>query len=128
MDPKAHESIRVRIESVDESRASEGEVEYQAWTKAERTKRGLKALGMAYGGAVVALFIPLVHFFAVPLLLLAGPFIFFLISGQEEVILGGSGICPKCAQSFKIVRSAVKWPLTDLCNHCQTELKIHRAA
>jgi hypothetical protein len=101
-----------------------GTVELRIWDKKERTMRALKALGMTWGAAAVCVIFPIIHFVLVPVLILAGPIIFSIVVGQEQVILGGKGQCPKCKQEFEIARSSVKWPMTDICNHCQAELKI----
>jgi hypothetical protein len=104
-----------------------GTVELKVWDKKERTTRALKALGLTWGLAVASILIPILHFILVPSLILAGPIVFFWIAGQEQVILGGKGICPECGKEFEIVRTAVKWPISDMCNHCQAEVKIEQA-
>lgn len=104
--------------------ASSGSVELKVWDKKERTTRALKALGFTLGLAVISVLIPILHFILVPTFILASPIVFFWIAGQEQVILGGKGNCPNCHKEFEIARSAVTWPLSDICNHCQAELKI----
>ncbi len=104
-----------------------GMVEFKTWTRAERTRRGLKAWGITWGLALVAVFLPILHFVLVPLLLIAGPVMFFSASAQEEVILGGQGTCPDCGRGIALVRSKPKWPLSDLCNHCQAPLQIRES-
>lgn len=101
-----------------------GTVLHQVWDKKDRTKRALKSLAQCWGGALVSVLIPLVHFVAVPSLLLAGPLLFFWRLTQKEVILGGKGQCPSCAKEFQIVRTKVQWPTSDICNHCKADLKI----
>jgi len=83
---------------------------------------------MSWGLGLVAIFIPLLHFVLVPLLIIAGPFAFYWVAGQEQIILGGKGECPECQREFEIARSPVKWPLSDLCNHCRSQLNIEPAA
>jgi hypothetical protein len=116
-------TIPVMIKSAN-NLESHGEVWLRNWEKKERTLRAFKSLGICWGLAIVTVFIPLAHFILVPSFLLAGPVLFFMTISQEQVILGGKGICPKCKKEFNIVRSQVKWPISDLCNHCQTQLKI----
>jgi hypothetical protein len=108
-------------------KTTQGTVAHQVWDKKERMTRGLKALGFSWGLALAAVLIPLLHFILVPTLLLAGPVVFFWIVKQEQIILGGKGECPECRKEFEIVRSAVEWPLSDLCNHCQAPVKISLA-
>jgi hypothetical protein len=123
---KSQEEIPVHITSV-RDKVSTGSVVLETWEKKERTARAFKALGISWGLAVAAVFLPLLHFFLVPLLLLAGPVAFFLVAGQGAVILGGKGECPECRREFNIVRTPVQWPISDSCNHCQAQLKIDRA-
>ncbi len=120
---KSQVTISVKITSFRE-KVSQGEVEQKIWDKRERTMRGLKALGVSWGLAVFAVVIPILHFVLVPLLLVIGPFAFYYVAGQKEIILGGKGLCPECEREFEIVRSTAKWPLSDLCNHCHAQLKI----
>lgn len=117
------ETLAVSIQS-NRGRTSAGTVQLRTWDKKERTARGIKVWAMSWGGAVVTLFIPLVHFFAVPLLLFAGPMLFFIFTAEQKAILGGEGTCPDCGQKIAIVRSPYKWPISDMCNHCQVSLKI----
>ena len=120
------ESIPVRVEGVNE-KATSGEVKMQVWNRDERMKRALKALGLSWGIALLCILIPILHFVLVPLGLIAGPIIAYAIYFKESIILGGEAPCPQCGKPLKIVRSEVKWPLSDLCGVCQAEVKIHRA-
>jgi hypothetical protein len=107
--------------------SSSGSVELKIWDKKEKLVRASKALGIAWGLAIASVLIPILHFILVPLFILSGPIVFFWVASQEQVILGGKGECPECHREFEIVRSPVKWPMSDLCNHCQAEIKIERA-
>jgi hypothetical protein len=118
--------IQVRIGSRVENSTS-GQVLLKSWTKQERTRRSFKALGFCWLLAVGAVLIPILHFVLVPTFLLAGPIAFFWVANQEDEISGGKGVCPECSKEFEIVRTAVKWPITDICNHCRAELKIFSA-
>jgi hypothetical protein len=122
---KPPQTLSVTIANI-RGKTSTGTVEWKVWDKKERTKRALKALGMTWGLAIVSVLIPILHFILVPLFILAGPIVFSWIAGQEQVILGGKGTCPECGKEFEIVRTAVKWPISDICNHCQAELKIEQ--
>jgi len=121
---KSQETIQVVIEG-SQGRLGSGTVEKRVFEKKERTVRAFKAWGAAWGLALVSILIPMLHFLLVPFFLISGPFIFYWILGQEQVILGGKGECPECKKEFKIVRSPVKWPITDLCNHCQAQVKVY---
>ena len=122
----APEQVAVTIRGMRGKAPTSGSVRLRVWQKRERTLRGLKSLGICWGLAVAAVFLPLLHFVLVPLLLLAGPAAFFWIAGQEQVVLGGSGGCPDCGKTFEIVRSPARWPLSDSCNHCRSQVTIER--
>src|SRR4051794_13695731 len=93
---------KVQIIHSDGVRTSSGEIQIQYWNKKERTMRALKMGGMCWGGAVVAVFMPLIHFVLVPALLIAGPIMFFIVAGRESVVLGGLGVCPGCSAPLPI--------------------------
>jgi hypothetical protein len=121
---KLQETIPVSIQGNHEQ-VTRGEVVHIQWDKKERTMRGLKSLGIAWGLAAATILIPILHFILVPLLLLAGPIAFFWTTNQEEILEGGSGECPDCKRKFEIIRAPVKWPLSDICNHCHSPVKIN---
>jgi len=103
---------------------SQGKVRLSQWDKKARTARGVRAWMMAWGGMLVAVFIPILHFILVPVLFLGGPLLFFVIAAEKQIILGGEGKCPDCLREIAIVRSPLRWPISDMCNHCQASLKI----
>lgn len=109
-------------------KTTRGKVLHQSWSSKERTLRAFKALGIAWVLALGAVLIPILHFILVPILLLSGPLAFAWVSQQHELIAGGDGKCPECAETFMIARTAVKWPISDLCNKCQAGLKIRLPA
>ncbi len=116
-------SISVRLVSP-RGKSSSGSVQVEAWERPERLKRAWKNLGIIWGMAVVAVFIPGLHFILVPLFLAAGPAFAYFTFCQSDVVLGGEGTCPECGKPFKIERSAVKWPLKDLCSACQNSVDV----
>jgi hypothetical protein len=116
-------TIQVKIQG-SQGKVTTGNVEHRIWEKKERTLRGIKALGISWGLCLVSVLIPLLHFILVPLFLLAGPFAFFWVTAQEQIILGGKGECPECLLTFDIARSAAKWPISDVCNHCHAPIEI----
>lgn len=79
---------------------------------------------MCWGAAIVAVFIPFLHFFLVPGFLLAGPVVVFVLMGQESVILGGEGTCPHCKADLPIARASHRFPFSDLCTSCQCSVTV----
>ena len=110
----------------DAGKESKGEVFVQAFPPRERLFRALKFLGLGWGAAVVAVFIPLLHFVLVPLFLILGPVAAVWAYGQASVVLGGLGLCPNCGASLPIERGPDRWPLDDLCTQCRERVKIEK--
>lgn len=115
-------AVKIQIASMQDTL---GEVRIQYWNQRTRLLRASKGFGLALLLAIGAVFIPILHFVLVPLLLLSIPIVAIYFYRQESVVLGGTGQCPKCLQSFTIVRSPNRWPLEDLCECCHEVLKIH---
>lgn len=103
---------------------SDGKIQVQFWNKKERTARALKFGGLCWGGAVIAVILPLVHFVLVPGLLIAGPLLAWNILSKESVVLGGEGSCPNCGKTVAIARAPFKFPILDLCTNCHRELRV----
>lgn len=101
-------------------------VTVEEWNKQERLRRGLKFFGICWGAAVVAVFIPILHFILVPLLVLAGPIIGYYFYQQERMSLGGQGMCPNCGALLKIEKGPAKWPSEEMCTACHTMLAVTR--
>jgi hypothetical protein len=118
--------VAVLLKGYDEATAP-GELRIQEWNKRERTLRAMKFGGACLGLAIVSVILPLLHFVLVPGFLLAGPIVAFVVLGQEAVVLGGKGICPYCKKTMTIVRNAPRFPISDMCEHCQKSVKIELA-
>ncbi len=103
-----------------------GEVRIKSFNQKERIIRGLKFLGIFWGSAILAVFIPMLHFILVPLLFLVGIIIAAFVSQTKSVVLGGESVCPKCESFLPIVRSSDQWPLTDLCSNCRSTVTISK--
>lgn len=71
-----------------------------AWTHAQRAQRAAKALGLCWGAAIVAVFLPLLHFVLVPALLIAGPVAALVRYREQRSVLGFDGACPACGAAL----------------------------
>lgn len=114
----------VKVISSDQEKI--GEVRIKTFNQKERIVRGLKFLGIFWGSAILAVFIPMLHFILVPLLFLVGIIVAAFVSQTKSVVLGGESVCPKCESFLPIVRSSDQWPLSDLCSHCRTTVTISK--
>lgn len=73
---------------------------------------------------MLAVLIPILHFFLVPALLIAGPALAYYAYYQERRLAGGEAICPDCSATLKIEKGSAKWPCDEMCTSCRTMLKI----
>lgn len=121
---KCGRGVRVYVKGDSEEATTQGQIRIQDWNQRERTLRALKFGGACWGAALVSIIIPLLHFLLVPVFLLAGPIVAFIVMGQKSVVLGGEGICPKCQAFLPIARAALRFPISDLCTCCQSSVKI----
>lgn len=101
-----------------------GTVTIATYDKKLRTTRALKTLGKIWGLAVLSVLLPLLHFFLPWIGILAGPLLAAWVYGIESEVQGGKAICPKCAEEFKIVKQRTRFPLHELCTHCQSEILV----
>lgn len=86
----------------------------------------MKTLGICWGIGLFCVIIPIVHFFAVPALLIAGPFVAFWIFDQENRILDGVIACPKCGKDYAMEPGRFKWPIREICPNCHESATIER--
>ena len=105
-------------------KVQEATVTVVEWSRQERLRRAFKFGGMCWGAAIIAVFIPILHFILVPLLLLAGPAAGYYFYHQERMSQGGQSVCPQCGASLKIEKGAAKWPAEEMCTACHTMLRV----
>lgn len=103
-----------------------GKVRIQYWSKADRTRRALKFLGLCWTLSLLTILLPIVHFVLVPGFFIAGPVGAYFFLQQESIVLGGEATCPQCQQPLPLERGRNEWPLTDLCSECQTNVKLEK--
>ncbi|MBK7367752.1 MAG: hypothetical protein KAY61_03465 [Candidatus Eisenbacteria bacterium] len=89
------------------------------WDAPERTSRAVRALATCWGLAVLAVFLPVLHFVLVPSLLVAGPVVALSRLRERCTVRGASGTCPACgaAQSFA-VSGALRESTPVRCDAC----------
>ncbi|MBK9293937.1 MAG: hypothetical protein IPM57_05755 [Oligoflexia bacterium] len=101
---------------------TDGVLNIQLLSQKERLVRALKFGGMCWGAAIFSVFLPILHFFLVPGLLLAGPVVVFIVYKQTKLILSGSGECSSCKESLNIQKSFYRFPLSIVCNKCNNSI------
>lgn len=101
-----------------------GSLEVMQYSLHQRRARALKAWGLIWGLTLAAVFVPVVHFFAVPIGILTGPIVGWWVYHMHAQITGGNITCPKCNQGVKVEKQQPRWPVRELCTSCQTEFKV----
>jgi len=108
-----------------ESEASVGELHSRTFSSAERMARAGKVLGIAWLLALITAFIPIAHFFLVPLFLIAGPVMAFMKYKAETILENAHGICPECSKAVDInLDPADKLPKRTYCPDCNKPLQL----
>ena len=90
-----------------------------------RLRRALQALAITWGCAILAVFLPVLHFVLVPLLLLGGPLIALQKWGEHVSLLRAEGACPACAaaQSHEL-NTAAQERIVLRCPACGRALEL----
>lgn len=104
--------------------ATQGYVERRDYPMPERLQRMLKILGLLLAAAVVAVFIPILHFVLVPVLLICA-LVFGAATWMDRAeILRGEFTCPQCQKLNSLARESENFPRTTRCQHCYFTLRL----
>lgn len=91
----------------------------------ERVRRALLALGAGWGLAIAALFVPVLHFFLVPALVLGTPLLAIGRWRQRVTLVEASGACPACGRPIQLpLGRAPDESLAFRCDHCGRALAL----
>ena len=95
-------------------------------TGRQRVGRAAGVLGLGLLAALVALPIPLVHFFFVPGAVLGGIFLAGVRLRQREVVQLAEGSCPCCGvpQRLGLIGRSLRLPRVVHCRACGRSLEI----
>jgi len=108
-----------------DSGAIVGELHTCSFSSAERMSRAGKVLGIAWSLALITAFIPIAHFFLVPLFLIAGPVMAVMKYKVETVLEKAYGVCPECSKTVNIILDpADKLPKHSYCPDCNKPLQL----
>lgn len=96
------------------------------WEKSDGMLRAGISGGAVLLVAMMMIPIPIVHFAAIPVLLLGLPIVpFFTFKMYSKgTDLQGSITCPECLTQRTITRSVAYWPVTLQCLECKNHLTI----
>ena len=56
--------------------------------------------------------------------ILTGPIASIYTYTRKQVILSGKGTCPDCGKPFRVARLDYRFPQPDLCESCQSSVKL----
>lgn len=91
----------------------------------QRTRRALLTWLAGWGCAIVAVFLPVLHFILVPLLFIGGPLLALSRLGERVSVLDVSGACPGCGAAQRQPLNAAARPrLAFRCDACRREITV----
>ena len=106
---------------------SEMQIEYRSYSVKERTQKAIKTFAIFFGLAIFSVFIPVLHFFLVPVFLLLSFFLSYRKFKEIYVIDLGQLNCPGCSGKYKTTQLGI----SDLdqnirldCEHCRKNLTL----
>lgn len=117
--------ITIAIEGAGLLEHAECQVEEPSKSKA--SKKGLKVFGYTWLGAIITLFIPIVHFVTVPAALFLGPLLGFLVyrnNLQRATIICSDASCPACHKPLALTFASDVDEVERSCKSCGTALKV----
>jgi hypothetical protein len=107
-----------------EAALTQGTALVHLFSPQEKLARALKKLAVFWGVAVLSVFIPVAHFFLVPLFLVIGLVLFFNVMKTTGEVLEGKICCPSCGAEAVLGRDFLNWPLKEICQNCVRVLRI----
>lgn len=91
----------------------------------QRVARTLIGLGQCWGLAIVAVFLPVLHFILVPALLLAGPFVARARWMEHATARRLTGVCPGCTKPIEYpLRQSARPEIPFRCPECGRPLTL----
>jgi hypothetical protein len=95
----------------------------------QRMRRALLTWLAGWGLAIVAVFLPVLHFVLVPLLFLGGPLLALSRLRERVSVLAVSGTCPGCgAAQRQPLNTGAQPRLTFRCDACRREIAVELPA
>lgn len=106
--PPGDAATRVAGEFVYHDKAGPATVKVIQHDPRDRMSRAAKAWAGCWGAAIVAVFLPVLHFILVPALVVGGPLYAMVMMREKVTVLGAEGACPACGapQSPKLKTGA----------------------
>ena len=116
-------------ELVQHDQAAPATVRVQGHDRRDRVRRALFGFAACWGAAILAVFLPLLHFILVPSLLVAGPLVALSQLKQRVTILDVDGPCPACGAPIREkLNSDARMPMNLRCESCRRALTVRLPA
>jgi hypothetical protein len=97
--------------------------------KPDRLRRAAKAWAGCWGAAIVAVFLPVLHFILVPSLLVGGPLYAMVMMREKVTVLGADGNCPACgAAQHPRPKAGASATMPFRCESCRRALELRLPA
>ena len=97
----------------------------ELWPLRKKWKKGLRFLFLFWLGALLSLFIPILHFILVPLFLFLGLGGFLFFFRKEDCVVHQDISCPLCHKDFSVSSVNVSQFSSLVCSHCYEKWDLH---
>ena len=106
-----------------------GEATLKVWTKQQAMNKAIKVLFSFWTIAVVCLFIPIIHYIAVPFFLISAPFVAFGViyrsyKNKTDIIIKDAIACYNCEAPLNFSSVFEDYPVQSFCTEWQSRYKV----
>jgi hypothetical protein len=123
--PPAAAFERMDAQFVYHDRAGPASVNVRRHRRPDRLRRAARAWAGCWGAAIVAVFLPVLHFVLVPALLVSGPLYAMVMMRERVTVLGADGNCPACgAAQHPKLKAGASDRMEFRCESCRRALAL----
>ena len=123
------EQIPIQLTS-SSGKSSQGKIEIVTWTEPDVRSKAFRFGGTVLVLALLMVPIPLIHFVAIPMVVLGPPIVFVavykLYGGSSDT--KGSGPCPSCGAAVDLTYQIDRWPIHEVCPRCRESCVVDKVA
>ena len=121
--PTATAAEVIAAQFVYHDRAGPATVNVKQHGRPDRLRRAARAWAGCWGAAIVAVFLPVLHFVLVPALLVGGPLYAMVMMRERVTVLGADGDCPACgAAQHPRLKAGASERMEFRCESCRRAL------
>jgi hypothetical protein len=114
---------RIPAEFVYHDRSGPAVASVRQHGRPDRIRRAALAWAGCWGAAIVAVFLPVLHFVLVPALLVGGPLYAMVMMRERVTVLGAEGDCPACgAAQHPLLKAGASDRMEFRCEGCRRAL------